>query len=517
MESRQFFPPLTPDLYALPAENSPFLQLATTRLSPLKMALGTGLTPIGQLTRLMMFHKKAFLAELAGEWKRADFYFDKCHQLLKEVSGEEDAWGQFKQKFRLDGDIGQLKQQTISEIFIETHLAFFRSSEKDENLPEAERQRSFYHLECAYLLAVHFQDLIQDEIVLDIYAQLFRRLYGRGEKNRVLKLIQQGKSGKRFNAFLTASERDIVFTSALEELTPKDANKNVDILKKAASHINLMHPELPDDLEWYNQLGLLYVRLAVQQANAGNLSDALLSVEKAGVYNPDLPGLPQLKIQLNDMMANLQAQMARVKRQLSYNQHLTGEGQRLMNEANRGFKPVEQFLNSEQPQDILSARKRATFNTSHSFLQREKPVTILFSSSMPALPVKATGKQKADTPLIFWLFSSKGWLAKTAAIAAVVVLGLTIFYTVRENQRLDRRNYYYSAIQQAIQQGKPFADLSGQVARFMNNRPAFGADQRTGQILDWYEKAFTNWFLQAENIDTPEAEKELRLFTSLTK
>jgi hypothetical protein len=106
--------------------------------------------------------------------------------------------------------------------------------------------------------------------------------------------------------------------------------------------------------------GLRHLR-AIALANNKNLSDALAESRKGLDYCPDDQEAVKTDESLVANMKTLQTQMASVLHELQtgYNKRLTAEGQKLADEASKGFAPLNEYLESAErkqiQQDVFSA------------------------------------------------------------------------------------------------------------------------------------------------------------------
>src|SRR5215472_2796197 len=61
------------------------LGLASRRLNIFQRLSGWGVKPLGQLSRLLLFHKLAMQAELQGQHQRADFFWTETYGQLRSL------------------------------------------------------------------------------------------------------------------------------------------------------------------------------------------------------------------------------------------------------------------------------------------------------------------------------------------------------------------------------------------------------------------------------------------------
>jgi hypothetical protein len=381
----RLFPVIRQDLYAagvqpdggeqpsLDAAIRGLLDLSRERLGTLQRCAGWGLRGRQRISRLLMLHRLALEAELAGRWTRADLFWDQTLRAFQKTARDDRGWETvFAELFADNGQrsvVGSgtdLRNRVAAELLIDAHVALFQAYAQSES-NAAHRDRARCHATWAerYLgLGLLPEDVTQ-------------RILG----SFLLTKVELLKKAEDWTAAITALEEAIdrfpsakvhrgylamlYFQRALQRLSNRntesasqaDANELADSIR-AAEQAKRRHDPCCD---FYDLLGALHHLRAIKLANAGLLSSALVEVEKALVYHPGSGEAEQTAQKLAELMTNLQHEAAGVSAALKLRPGatLSQDGWRLVEESNRGFTAAKRYRESEEASRLAEQRAQA--------------------------------------------------------------------------------------------------------------------------------------------------------------
>lgn len=139
---------------------------------------------------------------------------------------------------------------------------------------------------------------------------------------------------------------EVYFSAALAKLSngKSEAKQLADAqtLQEGIDRLEQFSKDYPYNLSAFEFLGHLYHLRAIKLANGGRLAEALVEVYKAMTHNPYIKKTPETRDELVQAMAQLQAQM----QQIPSHTTLTEKGKRLLAEANKGFAPMNAYMES---------------------------------------------------------------------------------------------------------------------------------------------------------------------------
>jgi hypothetical protein len=371
LDGPRWFPCVRPDLYAAgdaaaPAPAAPLLQLAHRPLSRRQRYRGTGLDGEGRLARLLYLHRLGLEAELAGQARRADFFWTELQQALAAAVDRAEDWERRPPTVPA-GASGSLRSRLVREVFLETHAAFYNGRlSAGAALPVGDR--AFAHARHLRALSA-FADLSDDErfALLDAPA--------RAE-------IGACRAARRWDdAIRVAGAMRALFPERIEyqdhwaDLTvarmlpaldrnPKQLDRQLrdaELVRETIDQLEQERRRHPYNRLLFELIGQLYHLRAVKLANGGQLSDALVTVARALAYYPTLTDAQRTQESLRRAMSDLNTQMTLVESQLrAYPlRSLTPDGQRLLNESRRGRGPADTFAASAEARQITDDYRRA--------------------------------------------------------------------------------------------------------------------------------------------------------------
>lgn len=374
---QRVFPPIGPDLYSTgadPADLTPdqqaarnLLALANKEFTTWERFLGWKLGAPGRIGRVLLHHRLAMAAELEAQWQRADFFWNEVHKVIKSVCEQPEVWAALVEVVAKESGVAimndpeQLRRHLVEEIFIDTHCAFYngRVQQIEKRDPE---YRAFVHINYIKRL-IDSLALPADEYlaVLNPPAELIVKLYQEAKQwDQAIEVCTDMLN--RYPHLVDYQDRlaSLHFTKTQTKLNNgKSESQNLQDAKTLQATITILEglrKKYPHNVTIFEILGHLHHLCAVKLANGKRLSDALVEVQKALMFNPYLEAAKETRTTLGDMMRNLQAQVAVLKAQLAKrpNATLSEEGRRMQYEAQRGFKPLEEYNRSPEAEETAS-------------------------------------------------------------------------------------------------------------------------------------------------------------------
>lgn len=372
--SPRFFPAIEPALYRSnrsdEQSNEPALKLlalACPQLTWLQRHGGWRLPSNQEFSRLLMLHRLAFDAELAGQPEQADFFWREAHAQLRAAWDRPGTWEAACAILNHTPPATcaeAIRDLVATELFTDTHIAFLNGRFADKT-PLDPDNRAFVHLEFIRGL-LELQQVPPAETA---------QLLAPGVEAEIAAL----QTAKRWDDAIALATRDLAvrpgdanlqdrlallyFKQAIDRLSDnKDELSDASWLGQKIEALERMRSLNADRSITYGLLGQLYHLQSIRLGNGGQLADAMVAARKAQALAPALDEATETMSQLVDAMTKLKTQMKAVESQLraAGNMTLSADGVRLQVEARRGFSPLEQYVKSGQPEQIAAARHRAS-------------------------------------------------------------------------------------------------------------------------------------------------------------
>lgn len=487
MKQQRLFPPVNTDLYNT-ANAHWATQLSRKRYPLLQRTFGTAKTAADALGLVLHAHRLAFEAEQRNEWSNADFFFEKAYRRLAQIAPQQ--WQQLGSDPALAPP--KLHDALIGEVFVETHLAFQKGL---DHLGSAEaRQRAGKHLDYVNRLVALLADPAQQRPFLALKPFLAITTNPDDRKGAIAAVEH----------YLRALPDDTVYLRQLKVLYANDTfgslikdqyDKNIKTLQAGIQRLESLCDKLPDDTELYDILGDAYFVLGINQANSGQVADSLVSIYKGQAYCPYIKNWEETANQVVDIMKNLREQNQRIEERLAQqsNSYRTAEGIRIKAQAERGFGPVNAFLESEACKRLVAIRDGLPRQYPDNNAGFVHPLPA-FDNIAPLAPAQATAR-KRDIPFSYWLLSARAWPVKIMAAAALLLSLAAAGATLAETWRADARDKAFDAILSMVDNGGPvdFPALSEQAREFLGHAPLLSSDQRTGYVKAIYADALVDW------------------------
>jgi hypothetical protein len=542
-------------------------RILTLPLGSFKKLTGWRLDARGRLTRLFIFHREALSSEQAGNWRAADFYFTETLRQLKATTPESEVWDSLIELFssaqEAASDRKQFYWRMINEIFVDTHCAFYnaysRLNPPQKQDPES-RQSAHLRFTTQLLELSEAPEDVRLAIVggalrdqVDAFAGAEQWDAAVSSAANLLKAFPQRDEFVQLSA-------DVQFAKALNALSKGDSESvqesNAHSLQRSIADLEQLLGRYPDSASLYRFLSQLHRIRAINLANAGMPSDALLANQKALAYWP-LEEAEKDRAQLQELMNNMIASVKEMVKQLSYrpNAYLNARGVRLKRQADAAFTPANDYAKSEEAKSLSTksyeARSRdiwkrvglapppdrwperaaklvdgmvrvqqMTQNTPEKIestwrqlgrndqdlagidsklvrrflIERDSPdpPEKVAESAVPVLQVSAGAKGKGSEPISYWVFSRQDIFLKVQAGAAAVLVLLTAALTLRQHAQEQTRANAWSQMESTAIAGD---DLATVVAceSFFSASP-LDADPRALRGRDLYRAALVRWF-----------------------
>ncbi len=320
---------------------------AATTLHPFRVRSGWGVQESEKVACAVAIHRLAALAEERGKWARADYLWNLRDEHVARLSNEQ--WAASARSCAFNGGPAQWRRLIITELMLDTHCAFYNAyvaagvARADAHLPpiDAISAHELSKEERSELLGPAREARIQER----------RRA---GDLDGAISVARQRLEDQSQDWKLEREYTALVFERATAGLKANEpvGDGHVAALDTGIVTLTEALRACPRMAEAYDALASLHRLRAVQLANAGRLSTALLHIAKAQSYHADLPGLVDEEDTISEMMRNLQTQMRDVKEKLSANPDLvlSPEGQRLRHEAEAGFSHLTGYKGT--PKDL---------------------------------------------------------------------------------------------------------------------------------------------------------------------
>lgn len=360
-------------------------ELADRRPQGMRPWFGWKLDSREQLAHLVALFRSATSSDCEGFWTRADFYWGEILSTLRRIWIREDFWKDaetvFSENISLNLSLPPLgfRNALVRELFVDTLCGLYNGRANQQGI--SQNDRTFQYIDWIE----RFSRLI-DSSEVERQSLFYGPYRYRIKLNSELKEWKSAISEceKALHDFPDSVEfqnnyPEILFSKTLENLSNDDSQKHCEsdahILKGGISRLEDVRKRYPGVSAIYQYMGILYHARAVKLGNAGQLSEALLDVEKAGMFAPDLEQIDETRDQLLKALNNLQVQMNKLLMELARtpNATLNDEGQKLRKEAEKGNELRNRFLKSEEPNKISQGLKRAQAETLWNRIGLAKP------------------------------------------------------------------------------------------------------------------------------------------------
>ncbi|MBD1856722.1 MULTISPECIES: tetratricopeptide repeat protein [Leptolyngbya] len=361
-DSFRIFPLIQAELYAASdkiaqtsdqqaAQN--LLSLANQPFNHAERLFGWQLNAKGQVGHLLMQHRQAIAAELAGQWERADFFWNQVQIEFKAIAGAQ-LWQQIAteiaaSKFEIMSDPQQVQQRLVDEIMIDTHCAFYNGWQQTEQLQD----RAFAHIEyiehwlpwssinesAQALLEQPWKMQIQQCLEIQHWQQAI------GICKRRLKHCPDVLE---YQAELAAVHYSATMARLKSARSDAQYLRNAEKIQRGIKTLEALLKTYPCNLGIFELLGDLFHLKAIALGNGGRVAEALVSVQTAISYNPRQAAFYSTSETLIEQMQAMQTRFQTLCAEMAgqSNVSLNAAGVRLQAEVRQGFQPMNDYCNS---------------------------------------------------------------------------------------------------------------------------------------------------------------------------
>jgi hypothetical protein len=144
------------------------------------------------------------------------------------------------------------------------------------------------------------------------------------------------------------------FTKLREAKVVPHYLQNAAKLQNGIQSLEKLLKTYPEQASIFEALGTLHHLRAVSLANGKQVVQALVAARRAVTYDPHLEQADETRKELIKVMESLQAQMDQIEAQMSRqgNSRLNAEGRYLKSQADKGFIPMNTYIESKSAKDI---------------------------------------------------------------------------------------------------------------------------------------------------------------------
>jgi hypothetical protein len=320
-----------------------------------------------QIGLFLAVFRSAFEAELAGQWRRSDFYWSEFKRTFEALQNKTQLWNAAVGEAALSLGVETAKPATefqsalVREVFCEIHGACHAAIVREATSP-IERVRADFHLKSMLWLLP--------------YASC-----GSEEKARLLSTIknsaQEYLKVKDWTNALALAEilvaqdpLNIDYQELLVYVTHSTTMERVSTLKDEAAaseiergiaRLDAVRARFPNHSAVFEALGSEHYLRAIKLANAKQISAGLEEIAKATAFDADQEGLAENTKKLHEMMLQLQARVQAIMDEMRQhpNASLTSEGRQMRAQADRGFIPAKEWAESHEAAKVRAAGREA--------------------------------------------------------------------------------------------------------------------------------------------------------------
>jgi hypothetical protein len=306
-----------------------------------KLYSGYGVTGHAQIGRVVRIVDLACRAEIEGRVRCADFFWREAHRSLRASWSECDEW-----------------IAAAREVLWETHWALVRGGLRDKNPEDINSdERAFAHAAWIEGMA----DLLPMEASArreDLEAVLRWKLNALERAGRLEEATQVAQHLRRLlpekSEYVSrAAELHMGIASRALEANPNNQDKREQALRSSITQLLAIRQSNRPNLTVLQAEAILRQMLAIHLANTERLSQALVESRRALTLDPYVEGGEDNSKKLVELMTQLQQQMESVRAELQTgNKQLTASGTNLMQDSNRGFGPLQEFIESDEHREL---------------------------------------------------------------------------------------------------------------------------------------------------------------------
>lgn len=239
----------------------------------------------------------------------------------------------------------------------------------------------------------------------------------------------------------------------------------------------------------YEKLGSLQHDLAVDLAEQGFISTALVAAQKAVTFSPSDKHVALLA-QLTQLMQKTKKEAEEYDlRGLRFK----NTGVYMLDEVRVGFRLLENYNNSDEPTQIAEALRAARAQTLGRNVGLPEPAERQKKSAVCLLkPATAAPSQQAAPSFDFWLLSGRDLRLKIQAVAALVLLFVAGTIFIFDMYARHVRDASYQSVIQGSQTRNYLQVIEG-AETFLSHPLIASGDIRDEEVIEHYNKALVLW------------------------
>lgn len=468
------------------------------RLSLWQRLSGAGVRPASKIWHLLYLHRRAFEAEMLGVRHRADFYWRDLGRRLRRVWDDSAAWDAAAAQVCCSGvDGAALRHICMDELFLDCHIALAHGLIR-AGAPYA-AARLALHLGAVERL-LRLRAAPEDHIVMVLHPLVATEVAGllAADMNAAALARLRGIKVLALKHKFATILADLVFRNLMAEMERKPEpvqSSQIGLVANAINEIEVLRIARPGIAVLYQLLGVLHHIQSVQMANADLLADALVSCEKARTYWPPLDNVEETRQALHAKMIELRKFIDKLEREAGGvgGRTLTAAGQHLKAEAERGFMPLQIYIDSAARSDVIAARDTMLARDADEAEPDEAPAAgidqRLCVHPVPQRPEKLWSKA-------VWSFAVQDGRSQ-AMLAGALAFNLIVgVITAVELYQRGERDDAIAALRAPGLSDEQVIALS---VRFLRAQTPGFRDPRRVEVSEAYARAFTRWFESVVN------------------
>jgi len=328
--------------------------------------------PERRAAAVVWLFREGLRAELEGRWRRADFFWDEAKRTLDRLdrtkTGVPGALKLLVESVSSEHGLppDAIAARIIDEIFIDTHAAIYNGRVKRAGeLPGDDR--AFYHVDRIKMLLPRSQMSPTERAaflrpIRRAQFELFKQNKGWKEAARVAQEMLEAEPDDRGaqDRFIDAVAYGAIATFSNDN-SKAGNRREAAALQVALRKLDAMRPKMPLNEDIYGAMCQLHNMCAIRLANSQQLSQALLSVQKALTIQPNFEEAERNRTQLLQMMNNLQSSVKQLEEEVRRrpNTKLSAQGLAMQRESRAGFGPLNQFTQSKEATELGQAAEAA--------------------------------------------------------------------------------------------------------------------------------------------------------------
>ncbi len=555
-------------------------------LNHVQSLTGLALDPPAWFARLLKHRRLAIAGEVSGHWAAANFYFDECMAKLRSRGPEHPFWQWLAEEWsRWNGSPAQaaeIYRAFIDELFIDLHCGFYNGyGELEDGSGATGRQATHLNYVRGLLELSHASVESWRELLAPALEEQFERGSKAGDLAGAARAAEELST--RFPQEVKYAD---LFSRAYFELVVKGlsggkneagAQKDAAALAAATRRLDELVEQCPDSLGAFQYASDLHRLQAVRMANAGDVSESMVEIQKSLAYWPGDKAVEEDAQKIAELIRSTQQRAAELETALARNRQLSlsVNGMKLKREAAAGFRPGNEFVNSKERKRITESWERAQLHAlwrkvglpipteqwddqaarlffaisrartkmaeqSYSFaavwgelfaadaelaqLDEDKIRRYLMNEPEPSavaeprragprMEVNANGRMGME-PFWAWLWTAQNPWLKVQGAVAVLLLVASLALGGYRDLRLHQREAALKSLEMATAAG----DTLNQVIaceRYFSTAPP-SSDERLAQVKISYRDAMARWFTALPGAPDGKAMRHIRNYAEIS-